>query len=242
MSSRTDSIGLTTVSTGNEELDLRLGGGLPFPAIVVIEGDNGTGKTALCCQFVYGLTSNGKKALYITTENSIKGLLDQARNINIDLITPYIKGLLTLVPAHLEGIKWGKRGVRELTELLMEFIRVRSKGFDTVILDSMTLLLNYVSANQLYDLITVFRRVVKEGKLAIVTLHSKVVKEEVMKVLIASSDVYLRLFLTELGGRAVKAMNIIKIRGAPTLAETVIAFDVDPAFGIKVVPLAIAKV
>jgi len=36
-------------------------------------------------------------------------------------------------------------------------------------------------------------------------------------------------------------MKIVKLRGAISAPDASIAFDVDPAFGIKVVPLALAK-
>jgi flagellar protein FlaH len=45
-----------------------------------------------------------------------------------------------------------------------------------------------------------------------------------------------------MGGRQLKVMNIIKLKGAPTVFENMITFDVDPAFGIKLVPMALAKI
>jgi len=35
------------VPTGNEELDMRLGGGIPCPSLLIIEGDHGSGKAVL---------------------------------------------------------------------------------------------------------------------------------------------------------------------------------------------------
>ncbi|MCS7108966.1 MAG: flagellar accessory protein FlaH [Sulfolobales archaeon] len=242
MSSPASSYSLGVVSTGNEELDNRLGGGLPFPSLIILEGDNGTGKTALCDQFTYGLTSVGKKVLFITTENSVKNFLQQAKNISYDLVTPYVKGLLSIIPAHLGGIRWDSESVTELFELLTDFIRVRSEGFDAIIFDSLSLLTNYLPTTSIHNFMTELRQLVKYGKLAVITIHPKMIGEEAMRVVAATSDVYFRLYLAEIGGRGVKVINVVKIRGAPTLAESTIAFDVDPAFGVKIVPLALAKV
>ena len=40
------------ISTDNEEVDRQLGGGLPVPSLVLIEGDHGTGKSVVTAQFI----------------------------------------------------------------------------------------------------------------------------------------------------------------------------------------------
>ncbi|MEM2343605.1 MAG: ATPase domain-containing protein [Sulfolobales archaeon] len=242
MSSPTTNPALQVISTGNEELDTRLGGGLPIPALIILDGDNGTGKTALCNQFIYGLTSAGKKVQLIITENTVKNFLEQAKNISYDLITPYVKGSLSIIPAHLEGVRWGRKPVIKLLEYLTKFLRAKVEEFDAIFFDSISLLVNYLPTTSIHNFITELRQLVKLGKLVVLTIHPKMVSDEVIKIVAASSDVYLKLYLTEIGGRSVKVINVIKIRGAPTIAETAIAFDVDPAFGVKIVPLALAKV
>ncbi len=232
---------LTTISTGNEELDTRLGGGLPYPSLIVIEGDNGTGKTVLCTQFTLGLLNTGKNVLYITTENNVRSLLEQARNISLDLTDFFLKGMLNIIPAHLENIRWNRRLVEAVVEALIYFIKRRSRKYDVFVIDSLSILASYFTIEVLHKILSEFKSIVKKGKMIIVTLHSSVIKEDAMKELAATADVYFRLSLAEVGGRSVKAMSIIKIRGAPSVAETLIAFDIDPAFGIKIVPVALAK-
>ncbi len=232
---------LTVLSTGNEELDNRLGGGLPLPSLIVLEGDSGTGKTVICNQISYGLTSAGRKVLYVTTENTVKNFLEQAINVRYDLTTPYVKGLLAIVPAHLEGIKWCEEGVNKVVEALTNFLKLRSKKYDCIIVDSVSMLARYLSISNFYNFLTELRVLARDGKLVLITIHPEIVSKEVMKVATSTSDVYLRLAHAEIGGRAVKVINVVKIRGAPTLAESAIAFDVDPAFGIKIIPLALAK-
>ncbi len=244
MSSHPNSIlgvSLTTVSTGNEELDTRLGGGLPFPSLIVIEGDNGTGKTVLCTQFAYGLLGNGRRVLYITTENSVRGLLEQSRNISLDLTDYFLKGLLSIVPAHMENIRWNKTLVRLVVDAVVNFIKYKSSRFEVFIIDSLSILASYLNKEILHRLLSELKSIVKKGKMIIITLHSSIIREDVMKEFAATADVYFKLSLAEVGGRSVKAMSIIKIRGAPSIAETLIAFDIDPAFGIKIVPVALAK-
>ncbi|MEM4625110.1 MAG: ATPase, partial [Thermosphaera sp.] len=89
---------------------------------------------------------------------------------------------------------------------------------------------------------TVGKKIVDKGKLVILTIHPEGLSESLHAGLKAIADGYIELKNVEMGGRALKVMNIIKLKGVPTTFENTITFDVDPAFGIKLVPMALAKV
>ena len=57
----------------------------------------------------------------------------------------------------------------------------------------------------------------------------------------AVADVYFTLNTSGVGGRQVRVLNVVKMKGAPVTPSSTITFDVDPAFGIKIIPLALAK-
>jgi len=58
------------LSTGMGELDRVLGGGIVRGASVLVGGDPGIGKSTLMLQVLQNLSRNGKKALYVTGEES----------------------------------------------------------------------------------------------------------------------------------------------------------------------------
>ncbi|MCX8185159.1 MAG: ATPase domain-containing protein [Sulfolobales archaeon] len=241
MSTHSASSKLTTVTSGSEELDVRLGGGIPIPSLLVIEGDNGTGKTVLSCQLARGFLISNMRVMYVTTESTVKQFLEHAKNISIDLTQPFLKGYLSIVPALIENARWSKNRVKPLIERFVEYLKERSESYGVIIVDSASLLLHYVGDSDIHSLLSDVRNIVKKGTTFIMTLHPTIVSDRVVKELTAVSDVYFKLTIGEIGGRVVKVINVVKIRGAPTLAESSIAFDVDPAFGLKVVPLALAK-
>ena len=55
-----------TISTGNQGLDVVLGGGLPKSRLYLIEGAPGTGKTTLALQFLREGIARGEAVLYVT--------------------------------------------------------------------------------------------------------------------------------------------------------------------------------
>lgn len=58
---------LPIASTGIVALDRILGGGLPSPAMVVVAGEPGSGKTVLTLQMLFHAARQGQKCVYFTT-------------------------------------------------------------------------------------------------------------------------------------------------------------------------------
>ena len=60
------------LSTGIQEFDRVLGGGLVPGTLVLIGGDPGIGKSTLMLQALYGLANSGSKVLYVSGEESVR--------------------------------------------------------------------------------------------------------------------------------------------------------------------------
>ncbi len=229
------------LSTGNGELDMRLGGGIPVPNLLSIEGDHGTGKSLLAQQLAYGATKAGKRVIYVTTEAGVKELVIQTRKLSLDLTDEFLKGLIKIMPAHMEGVRWAKKVARDLLHVLGSYMALVKEEYEVFIVDSFSVLAVYADTSVVLDFLTRARTLVREGKLIILTIHPSVLPDEIMIRIRAISDSYIKLDFAEVGGRLIKVMRIVKLRGAAGPVDSTIAFDVDPAFGIKVIPLALAK-
>lgn len=70
------------VSTGNEELDRVLGGGLVDGSVVLLGGDPGIGKSTLLLQ-VAGSLSQSRRVLYVSGEESVRQLKLRASRIGV---------------------------------------------------------------------------------------------------------------------------------------------------------------
>lgn len=69
------------LSTGIEEFDRVLGGGLVAGTLVLIGGDPGIGKSTLMLQALHGMASNGSRVLYVSGEESVRQLRLRSRRL-----------------------------------------------------------------------------------------------------------------------------------------------------------------
>lgn len=63
------------ISTGSENLDKALGGGLPLGALTQVFGEKGVGKSLLALQTACSVVASGKSAIILDTEQSYSHLL-----------------------------------------------------------------------------------------------------------------------------------------------------------------------
>ncbi|WP_085318194.1 DNA repair protein RadA [Derxia lacustris] len=78
-----DAVEMPRFSTGSEEFDRVLGGGLVPGGVVLIGGDPGIGKSTLLLQALAFVNANGRRALYISGEESGAQIALRARRLGL---------------------------------------------------------------------------------------------------------------------------------------------------------------
>jgi flagellar protein FlaH len=139
-------------------------------------------------------------------------------------------------------IKWVSSTSKDILGLILNHMVESIEKYDVYVVDSFSLPIEGSKLEDIANFLTTAKRVVDRGKQVILTIHPGKLVEPIYVTLKAVADGYIVLKNVEMGGRALKAMDIIKMKGVPTVFDNVITFDVDPAFGIKLVPMALAKV
>ncbi|GIU70577.1 MAG: flagellar accessory protein FlaH [Candidatus Nitrosocaldaceae archaeon] len=227
------------ISIGNEEVDRQLGGGLPVPSLVLIEGDHGSGKSVVAAQFMYGLLNAGMRILLIS-ENSVKQYINKMKTIQYNFALPFLQNKLVILPLYVYGVKWSEEQSKFLLPVLSKYISINSEKFDVITIDSLSLLTMYSSNESILDFITRCKYMVSNGKTVILTIHPKVLLDDIASRLRGACDCYIKLSSVSIAGRDVKSMEIVKLIGAKGRVSN-FAFEVDPSFGIKIVPIAMAN-
>ncbi|AFH42916.1 ATPase [Fervidicoccus fontis] len=231
----------TTVSTGNDELDVRLQGGLPYPSLILIEGEQGTSKTVLAQQFVYGALRDGLRGIVLETEMPSVDFLRKMKLLKMDIVDYVIKGKVRLHSILSKNLEINDVVLSNALTVFEKYINSKLDNFDFLAIDSLSMLVKFAKYSEVLEFFSNLKKISTSGKLIFATMHSSILSEDILTKLRAFCDGYIKLGISNIGGRSVKVMNIVKLRGAPTSFDSVISFDVDPAFGIKLVPIALAR-
>jgi len=118
----------TRVSTGIKGLDELLHGGVPRGSITMVSGTPGTGKTILCFQFINAGINQGERCLFLTSDDRIPNLLNQARELGFNFDNAVNDGIL-----HFMYLNPEKRSLhRDLEEEL------QTTPYQRIVLDSLT--------------------------------------------------------------------------------------------------------
>jgi len=120
--------GTNRVTSGIQGLDELMNGGFPKGNIVLISGTPGTGKTIICFQFIQAGLRNGENCLYLTSDQPVKNLLDEANQLQFDFQSEIDNGKL-----RIEFLDLDKQNLhKDIDEI------VKSGKYDRVVMDSLS--------------------------------------------------------------------------------------------------------
>ena len=85
-------------SSGVEEIDSLLHGGLEVGTTTLITGPAGVGKSTLALQFAKKAAQNNKRCVLFSFEESIDSILYRSKNINVPIESMLEKGNLVIIP------------------------------------------------------------------------------------------------------------------------------------------------
>jgi archaeal flagellar protein FlaH len=225
------------VPTGNDEMDRRING-IPHPSIIMMEGDHGTGKTIVAGQFAFGFLNQGMKGVFVTTEGLTMDFITKMRSVQIDVYKYLNKGL-TVAPVNVMGFRWNSVLAWRLLSRFAQYVQSQKKC-DFAIIDSLTVMASFPNQLQVLDFIRNCRLLTQRGTTTIVTVHPGALPEVLLTEMKSMVDVYFRLSAVSIGGRRLKSLERIKSTGGFGGSD-IVSFDIDPAIGLKVVPLSVSK-
>ena len=226
-----------SITTGNNELDKKMGGGIPQGSLTLIEGQSDAGKSVLVQQLAWGGLQDGFKVLFYTTENTVRSLLKQMTDLGLDIDDDFLLGNISIyaVPQAFD-----EEQSLSVFQILRRHIAQRSDA-DIVIVDSLTTFVSHVSDQETLTFFTLCKDFCDMNKSVIFTMHSYVFSEPMFIRLRSVCDAHMRLRVEEIGDQLVKALEVAKIRGAEKSTGNVISFEVEPNLGMRIIPITKAK-
>ena len=227
-----------SITTGNVELDKKMGGGIPEGSLTLIEGVSDAGKSVLVQQLTWGGLREGFRVLFYTTENTTRSLLNQMQDLGLDIEDYFLLGKISIysVPQ-----AFNEEQSMNAFQLLRGHIAQQAESVDIVVVDSLTTFVSHVSEQETLTFFTLCKDFCDLNKTLIFTMHSHAFSEQMFIRLRSLCDAHMRLRVEEVGDQLVKALEVAKIRGAEKSTGNVISFEVEPNLGMRIVPITKAK-
>ncbi len=224
------------VTTGNGEIDKKIGGGLPLRSLTLIEGQSDAGKSVLVQQFTWGTLHRGLRIDMYTTENTTASLFRQMRSLALEIDDFFIMGRINVYPVPNSFTE--EQSLR-IFQILLDHI-AKSKA-DVVVVDSLTAFVTYASEAETLDFFSHAKELCDGGRSLILTMHSYASTEQLLTRLRSMCDAHLRLRVEEIGTLLVKVLEVSKVRGAAKSTGNIVSFDVEPGLGMRIIPVTKAK-
>ena len=226
------------VSTGNPEIDSKMGGGIPLGSLTLVEGDSSAGKSVLTQQMIWGSLKDQYTASLFTFENTVTSLITQMESLNLDVLDYLLLNRFKIYPVEATRLK--ALGLLALPVLMQAIGRERDS--DLVFVDSLTSLVVDAPEEKVIGYFEQSKKLCGGGTSIIIVVHSHALKESLLIRIRSLCDAHLRLRTEELGDQLVKTLEVSKVRGANKTTGNIVSFEIEPQWGMRIIPLSRASV
>ncbi len=229
--------GIATVSTGQPDLDKKMGGGIPIGSLTLLEGQSDSGKSVVSQQLIWGSLQSGLTVTLFTTENTTKSFLRQMSSLNLEVMEFLLLGRLKIYP-----ISAGKRKLtaKQVFDTMLHNIS-NGPRVDLIVVDSLT---TFVTRGSWEDTAAYFEEcqvLVGEARTIINVASTYAFDDTTLARLRSMCDAHLTLRTEEVGDQLVKILEVAKIRGATKSTGNIVTFDIEPDLGMKIIPISKAS-
>ena len=162
-----------TISTGNAELDGKMGGGIPLGSLTLIEGDSGAGKSVLSQQMMHGSLEDGYRLSLFSSENTVKSLIKQMRSLNLDILDYLLLGKLRVFP--IETSRLGKDAPQTIIRAMKG-----EADREMIFVDSLTSSIPHSSDKEVLSFFEECKRFCGDGRTVVVIVHSHGLNSEIL--------------------------------------------------------------
>ncbi|HON82420.1 MAG TPA: ATPase domain-containing protein [Methanoregulaceae archaeon] len=228
------------LSTGNSEIDKKIADGLPLGSLTLIEGENDTGKSVLTQQIIWGAMKQGLNVDIFSTEMTTKSFLSQMESMSLDVSDYFAWGYVRLFPIHAADLSWSEEQMEGILDHVINHIR-KSRA-EVHIIDSLTMFTKYSSQAAILTFLTNCKTLVDKGKTILITLHNYAFEEDTLIRIRSICDAHLMMKKSLIGDKYVMVMEVVKVRGARKTTGNLVSFEVHPGYGMKIIPISMARV
>jgi flagellar protein FlaH len=237
-----------------DRLNEELGGGFPPGSIVLVEGRNGAGKSALSQRFASGLCEEGNRVTYLSTELSMGSFLQQMNSLDYDMVKHVLDDDILFLHADIgrggssftgdlpddDGTGNGRRNhVQRLmqAEAMWESDVVIVDTFDTILRNDATLerlAREGRSRQAALEIVSFLRGLTARGTVIVLTVDPTALDPAVLDPFRSIADVLLQLEMVQVGREVQRQINVRRFAGMGAQVGDTIGYAVRPHAGIVI--------
>ncbi|MFT4326108.1 MAG: ATPase domain-containing protein [Candidatus Woesearchaeota archaeon] len=213
-----------------DEFHKKFGGGLPRKSFVLIEAEDGLGKSVLSQRFAYGVLSNKNSVSYISSELNLTEFLNQMESLNYAIKTHLLNKQLKFVTLFPSKYRVELNG-----DLIQQIITSKVLfESDMIIFDTLNELLidPQLDLRESFKLVGFFKEIVSRNKTIVFCVTPDFAKGKFFGMLKSSADVYIKMLEKEQYGNVLKVIKIERFNAAEDEYEKEIPFNVKAKIGI----------
>lgn len=236
----------------HDRLNNELGGGIPQGSIVLLEGDYGAGKSAMCQRLAYGFCETGTSVTYLSTELTVSGFIDQMHSLSYNMVDHLLNERILFLHANLDtsGVLSGEEDERrELLTKLMDAEVMWSA--DVIMIDTFDAILRNdpkfealvrqdEESQAALEIISFFRDIISEGKVIVLTIDPSTLADDAIGPFRAIADVFLELEMIEVGNDVRRQINVKRFTGMGEQVGDTVGYSVRSGTGIVIENRSIA--
>ena len=235
------------ISTGNTEIDKKMGGDIPSNSMTLIEGQSDAGKSVLAQQMIWGSLNADRKTVLYTTENTVKSFVKQMASLSLDISRHLLRRRLKVYPVPVCSRDHERAASRDdwtTAEIFRTIIEDIGNDEDPglVVIDSLTGFVTHTTEDETIGFFEACKELCDSGKTIINVAHSYAFADSTLIRISSMCDAHLRLKIEEVGNKLIKSLEVAKVRGADKNTGNVISFDVEPGMGMRIIPISKAQV
>ncbi|MFW5746350.1 MAG: ATPase domain-containing protein [Nanoarchaeota archaeon] len=212
-----------------DELNRNFGGGLPMGGLVLIEGNDGGGKSIISQRMAYGLLENDYTVSYISTELNLMGFIQQMDSLKYRITDKIIAEDLLFISMfpQLGNVRLKSSFLRDLLNCQKLF------STDVIIIDTISyLLLNEdVKTEDIFYLLSFIKKITSLNKTLILCTNPEQCNKIFLEHIRGISDVYLKSEAKTVLGNLLHVINVIRYKKALKEVTNTTAFKVIPGAG-----------
>ncbi|QLK27538.1 AAA family ATPase [Natrinema zhouii] len=237
------SIGLTD----QDRVNTAIGGGIPSGSIVLIEGQDGAGKSALSQRFSYGIASEDAYVTYISTELESWEFVQQMHSLSYDVVDLLLDEQLLFLHANIDTHDEGRE-----RQLLARLASAKTLWkADVVFVDTLSALLrndpNYEGVIEVGDedhviqrLVTFLRQMTMKDKSVVLTVDPTSVSDDALRPLRNMADIYFQIETNTVGQEIRRKVLVRRFQNMKSPVDDSIGFTVQQGRGISIVSRTVA--